>query len=411
MAMQPEDRKFLSRLQLDSMLIGELAFVNSLLLQMPLNVSHDEKTTVQANDMDLIVNPDYLKGLNKKQQMYAMSQLAWHMAMMDPVNVKNAEHPELYNQAADIYIDQMLMKDHGRHLERVEGIAPRPEFDGMTRDEIYRKLVEEANDKNDSSQNNNSQGGISNDLTKPRPSDAQGDSDSPSQDGGPQDGQGQPQPMSTQELKDKLEDMVKNAAMQAKLAGGKVPQDVEKLLDAIYNPQIPWHQVLERLVGAYKREDFSWSRFHKGMFAHGYIVPTLFNESVGDIVIAADTSGSISDEAYQHILGNIQFIHTHLRPDRVHLLQFTESIHAEMEVAEGDDLDENIFKRVYGGTDVNPVFDWIEEKGIKPEIVIVFTDMYMPAVKHDPAYPVIWGVIDNPTCTIPFGDRVDIQCH
>ena len=75
MAMSPEDRKFISRLQVDSMLMNELAFVNSLLMQLPLQVSHDKNTTVQANDMDLIVNPEYLATLPKKQQLYVMSQL------------------------------------------------------------------------------------------------------------------------------------------------------------------------------------------------------------------------------------------------------------------------------------------------------------------------------------------------
>ena len=87
MAMSPEDRKFISRLQVDSMLMNELAFVNSLLMQLPLQVSHDKNTTVQANDMDLIVNPEYLATLPKKQQLYAMSQLAWHMALGDPVTI------------------------------------------------------------------------------------------------------------------------------------------------------------------------------------------------------------------------------------------------------------------------------------------------------------------------------------
>lgn len=419
MSMSPEDRKFVSKLQVESMLVGELAFVNSLMMQLPILVSHEEKTTVQANDLDIIINPDYLVGLSKKQQLYAMSQLAWHMALGDPVTVQNAEHKELFNLASDIYIDKMMMADHGRVLERLPDCNPqyfnRSDFDGLTRDEIYRKLIEEQEEGNGGGGSSSAAGSISNDLTKDRPSDAQGDADGKGQEDDQNDGDGQgqqtPQPMNQQELKEKLEDLVKNAAMQAKLAGKNIPPGIQQQLDAIYNPQVPWHQVLERIVGSYKREDYSWSRFHKGMFAHGYIIPTLYNESIGEVVVAVDTSGSISNEAYQHILGNLQFIHTNLAPSKLHLVQFTDSIHNTMISEEGDDLNEDIFKRVNGGTDVNPVFDWVENNGIKPEIMIVFTDMYMPSVKHDPDYPVIWGVIDNPNCDIPFGDRVDIKCN
>ena len=416
MAMSPEDRKFISRLQVDSMLMNELAFVNSLLMQLPLQVSHDENTTVQANDLDLIVNPEYLATLPKKQQLYAMSQLAWHMALGDPVTVKTAEHAELFNLASDIYIDKMLMEDHGRILERVPGQDPRyfnrNDFDGKTRDEIYRKLIEEQEENNSGNSGESSATGLANDLTKPRPSDAQGDSDNQDQNGNGGDSQAPQQaPMSDQELKDKLEDLVKNAAMQAKLAGANIPPSIAKQLEAIYNPQVHWATVLERIVGSYKREDYSWSRFNKAYFAHGIVLPTLYNESIGDIVVAVDTSGSISDDAYQHILGNLTFIHSNLHPSKLHLVQFTDSIHNTMESEEGDDLNEGIFERVNGGTDVNPVFDWVENQGIKPEVMIVFTDMYMPAVRHDPSYPVVWGVIDNPQCSIPFGERVDIKCH
>ena len=416
MAMSPEDRKFISRLQVDSMLMNELAFVNSLLMQLPLQVSHDKNTTVQANDLDLIVNPEYLATLPKKQQLYAMSQLAWHMALGDPVTVKTAEHGELFNLASDIYIDKMLMEDHGRILERVPGQDPRyfnrNDFDGKSRDEIYRKLIEEQEENNSGNSGKSSATGLANDLTKPRPSDAQGDSDNQDQDGNGGDSQAPQQaPMSNQELKDKLEDLVKNAAMQAKLAGANIPPSIAKQLEAIYNPQVHWATVLERIVGSYKREDYSWLRFNKAYFAHGIVLPTLYNESIGDIVVAVDTSGSISDDAYQHILGNLTFIHSNLHPSKLHLVQFTDSIHNTMESEEGDDLNEDIFKRVNGGTDVNPVFDWVENQGIKPEVMIVFTDMYMPEVRHDPSYPVVWGVIDNPQCSIPFGERVDIKCH
>lgn len=416
MAMSPEDRKFISRLQVDSMLMNELAFVNSLLMQLPLQVSHDKNTTVQANDLDLIVNPEYLATLPKKQQLYAMSQLAWHMALGDPVTVKTAEHKELFNLASDIYIDKMLMEDHGRILERVPGQDPRyfnrSDFDGKTRDEIYRKLIEEQEKNNSGNSGKSSDAGLAGDLTKPKPSDAQGDSDEQDQKGNGGDSQAPQQaPMSDQELKDKLEDLVKNAAMQAKLAGANIPPSIAKQLEAIYNPQVHWATVLERIVGSYKREDYSWLRFNKAYFAHGIVLPTLYNESIGDIVVAVDTSGSISDDAYQHILGNLTFIHSNLHPSKLHLVQFTDSIHNTMESEEGDDLNEDIFKRVNGGTDVNPVFDWVENQGIKPEVMIVFTDMYMPAVRHDPSYPVVWGVIDNPQCSIPFGERVDIKCH
>ncbi len=60
-----------------------------------------------------------------------------------------------------------------------------------------------------------------------------------------------------------------------------------------------------------------------------------------------------------------------------------------------------------GGTAFKPVFDWVEEKGIRPVCLVYLTDLYGPVSFDAPEYPTLW------CCTNakqgPFGETVEIE--
>ena len=58
-----------------------------------------------------------------------------------------------------------------------------------------------------------------------------------------------------------------------------------------------------------------------------------------------------------------------------------------------------------GGTDVNPVFDYVEEHGDTPACLIYFTDMYGRVPSTEPAYAVMWGTATK-NRKAPFGETV-----
>jgi len=62
-----------------------------------------------------------------------------------------------------------------------------------------------------------------------------------------------------------------------------------------------------------------------------------------------------------------------------------------------------------GGTSFVPVFQWIEDKGLRPDALVYLTDMMGTFPDEPPPYPVIWGSISDPErYPAPFGDLVHI---
>ena len=57
-----------------------------------------------------------------------------------------------------------------------------------------------------------------------------------------------------------------------------------------------------------------------------------------------------------------------------------------------------------GGTSFVPVFEWLEDQDITPEVLIYFTDGMGQYPLDEPNYPVIWVVTED--TNVPFGDMI-----
>jgi predicted metal-dependent peptidase len=60
-----------------------------------------------------------------------------------------------------------------------------------------------------------------------------------------------------------------------------------------------------------------------------------------------------------------------------------------------------------GGTDFRPVFDWVEQDRISPDLLVYFTDAQGRFPEREPPYPVIWLVKGK--SRVPFGDRIQLN--
>ena len=60
-----------------------------------------------------------------------------------------------------------------------------------------------------------------------------------------------------------------------------------------------------------------------------------------------------------------------------------------------------------GGTDFNPVFDWVAQEGMEPDALVYFTDLCGPFPKKAPDYPVIWCATTKQEA--PFGKTIHID--
>jgi len=47
-----------------------------------------------------------------------------------------------------------------------------------------------------------------------------------------------------------------------------------------------------------------------------------------------------------------------------------------------------------GGTDHRPVFDWVRDRGLRPDLFIGLTDLFTRLPDQAPTFPVLWVTPD-----------------
>jgi len=232
-----------------------------------------------------------------------------------------------------------------------------------------------------------------------------GDGDEDGNEDGENQGQGE---QSLEDLQKEMSNMTQQAAMQSKMAGGKVPNSIEEYLEDLYNPQLPWHQILANYMDSFAKEDYSYSKVNKQFFPHGFILPTLHSEGLGRVAIATDESGSVSNEDYKMYLGAIVDIHTRLEPEAIDMVSFTTHIVNQWEILQEDDISKINF-RGSGGTHIPAVIDHFNAAKKKPQVLIIFSDMESAMPDKKPDYDVIWISVGNPRFVPPFGKVIHVQ--
>ena len=202
----------------------------------------------------------------------------------------------------------------------------------------------------------------------------------------------------------------KTAANAAK-AMGKLPGSLERFVDNLLNPQIPWQEKLRYHVArAISRDSYTWSRPHRRrLINQGVVLPSYTGFSAGEVVIAVDTSGSIGQKELTVFLTELQSILDITKPTAVWVLGIDAAVHDVTELTDGEDLKQNPPPlNGGGGTAFEPAFEWVEKEGpYAPSALIYFTDMHGSFPSEAPAYPVIWAATTDKEA--PWGEVVRID--
>ena len=133
-------------------------------------------------------------------------------------------------------------------------------------------------------------------------------------------------------------------------------------------------------------------------------MPHLFNNVIGEIVVAIDTSGSITQKQLGQFAAEIHKLN-HL-VDKITAITCDAQIHETVEVYQMQDILSQIKFKGGGGTAFEPVFEWVEKHGQTPDLLIYLTDSYGSFPQKVPHYPTLWVLTQEEHYDIPFGEFV-----
>ena len=163
--------------------------------------------------------------------------------------------------------------------------------------------------------------------------------------------------------------------------------------------------LLARYMTSMARDDYTYLRPSRR--EGDFILPSLRSAQV-DLVVAVDTSGSIKSPEMDEFLAEINALKGQMRA-RIALLacdsQLAKNCPWVFEPWEEFRMPDSITGG--GGTDFQPVFDWVANQGLKPELLVYFTDAQGSFPLQEPDYPVIW-LVKGRTST-PWGQRIQLN--
>lgn len=207
------------------------------------------------------------------------------------------------------------------------------------------------------------------------------------------------------EINDSIDRALREGGMLAGRMGAKLPRSITDLLE----PKIDWREALRDFVTSTVKgkDEFTWRRMNKRHMANDIYLPSVENETIGEVIVAIDTSGSIGSAELTEFATELASICEVCEPEKVRVLWWDTAVH-------GEQVFENDYNNIAGllkplgggGTHVGCVSEYIKKENLQAECVIVFTDGYVEHdIKWEISSPTLWMITQNKGLDIPMGGK------
>ena len=400
-------------------LILDKPFLGALVLRLPLKAATWCRTTA-TDARAFYYNPHWIDSLSNAQVQFALAHEALHCALGHFAR-RGHRIQRKWDMACDFAVNPILVD---------EGLTPPGEalvldvYRGMAAEEIY-PCIEDNNDDSQMMDDHlwdGDEGGQGSGQGDQNEAQGKGGSNpqeldekaggstprkvSPGGTAGDVDN-GPPPPLTAQEKEQLQQQWQRHLAAAAQRAreAGKLSGLLARLTEATLAAQVSWRALLAQYLSQAARDDYTWLRPSR---REGEVIwPSLRSHS-GDIHIAIDVSGSVTEKDLGEFLGELNALKG-TTPVRITLFA------CDSDLAAGapwvfEPWDELRLPRQFaggGGTSFAPVFDWIASNGQQPDTLIYFTDADGEFPKDAPSYPVLWLVKGK--APVPFGRRIQLN--
>lgn len=334
-------------------------FYASILYQMPM-IKKNDIDTMATDGNSIFYNEEFTDALSEQCLDGVKVHEAFHRVLKHHLRQGKRDH-QLWNIACDYAINPIIIDSD---LSLPDGALFDIRFKGMSAEKIYDILQSESNgdkDKQPSPQNwgNVDQSeGLSGDQVK------------------------------QQEATIDAQTMMAVNSVKNK---GSIPANIKEIIKEMQRSQIDWVDVLRRFVGGDQPEDYSYRKINRRQWhLNEVITPTSNMVGCGNVVVAIDTSGSVSSKELSYFLGELNEITKKSGAESVTIITCDADIQDVFKYGQGEEID-TIQCKGRGGTQVMPVFNYIEKEGLAVDNFIYFTDMgIFDYPTEDVGYPILW---------------------
>ena len=323
-------------------------------------------------------NPTYFGTLQMKEIVTVLAHEILHCVFGHHTRRGN-RNPKIWYKACDLAINPLLLEyefklPHGALLE--------PSLKGMTAEQIYDLIMR---DNNGASNYRNMETGDDGGLGEVE--------DAKDENGKTAEGAEK----NYQEVDWKI--AVTQAANLASKAGN-LPDGMKRLIEEHISPHLPWEEILYKYMDGYSYNNFSWLPPNRKYMSSGLYLPSVRSRELKNIYFGCDSSGSIRNSELGLISSSLDYLSQTFQAD-IKVLWFDTKVHHEQNFMVGDIV--KLEPKGGGGTDFKAPFDYMNENGIYPNVLIMFTDMECYSYPKTPEFPVIWVTWKKHYQQPPFG--------
>lgn len=198
--------------------------------------------------------------------------------------------------------------------------------------------------------------------------------------------------MSKSQAKDKARKVASRARqMHSQVYGGHSDSWVAREVELIYAPKVNWRTLVRNQLQALNKHITTYAAPDRRFIGRRQIMPgpkKVLPDALRDVVVAIDTSGSISQTDLGMALFQLKDMLKQFDTE-AHMLYWDTAVRTDVAFKNVDEA-LSIKPAGGGGTDANCVFEYITSvkykkthKGKQPQLVIVFTDGYFGKIRSE----------------------------
>ena len=221
------------------------------------------------------------------------------------------------------------------------------------------------------------------------------------------------QELSDEQVK-KLSQAIDNALREGGLLAGRMGGEMPREISDLLEPKVNWREALREFISNATKgvEELTWAKMNKRYLVNDMYLPSTYSETVGELIVAIDTSGSIGGVELTEFASEVSAICNTVEPEQVRVIWWDAQVHGEQifKPSEYNNIASLLKPLGGGGTHVSCVNKYIEDKKLSAEAIIVLTDGYVEdRVDWTTSIPTLWMVTQNKSYNPPAGKKVFIN--
>jgi len=323
-------------------------FYTTLMLGLKHKIS-DNVPTAAVDGITIFYNRSFVEKLTIEECTGLIMHEVGHVAYQH-INRRGDRHPKKWNMAGDYMINNTLIAEG---YEIPFGGLVDDQYIGLSTDQIYNKLpdVKLIEYECDIIEGNDAE--------------------------------------TTSAINQQIIELVAKAKLKSNMLDGDglIDDEITRTLLELIDPKLDWTIVLSNFMKDFSNTDYSFTRPNKRFFPEHYL-PSRYSPSIKSLVVAIDTSGSVSQEEIREYLSEIDQLRKIFDIEKLTIIPCDDRIRNIINVKPYDNL---LDLEIQGGswTKTKPVLDYCNENN--PVVLVYFTDLEVYDIpEEEQSYDIVW---------------------